>query len=92
MYIPLAGRTFKFESNLTLNLDISYEMRLDRTPTAGNRVDTDERKLGITPRASYSFSKNITGSANARFEQRSDRKLGQTWRTIGLSASVLIRF
>jgi hypothetical protein len=92
MYIPLAGRTFKFESNLTLNLDITYEMRLDRTPTAGNRVDTDERKLGISPRASYSFSKNITGSANARFEQRSDRKLGQTWRTIGLSASVLIRF
>jgi hypothetical protein len=92
MYIPLAGRTFKFESNLTLNLDITYEMRVDRTPTAGNRVDTDERKLGISPRASYSFSKSITGSANARFEQRSDRKLGQTWRTIGLSASVLIRF
>ena len=92
MYIPLAGRTLKFESNLTLNLDMTYEMRLDKTPTAGNRVDTDERKLGITPRASYSFSKNITGSANARFEQRSDRKLGQTWRTIGLSASVLIRF
>jgi hypothetical protein len=92
MYIPLAGRTLKFESNLTLNLDITYEMRLDRTPTAGNRVDTDERKLGITPRASYSFSKNITGSANARFEQTSNRKLGQKWRTIGLSASVLIRF
>ncbi len=92
MYIPLAGRTLKFESNLTLNLDISYEMRLDRTPTANNRIDTDQRKLGISPRASYSFSKNITGSANAKFEQSSDRKLGQTWRTIGLSASVLIRF
>jgi len=92
MYIPLAGRTLKFESNLTLNLDMVYEMRLDRTPTAGNRIDTDERKLSISPRASYSFSKNITGSANARFEQTTDRKLGQTWRTIGLSASVLIRF
>jgi hypothetical protein len=92
MYIPLAGRTLKFESNLTLNLDITYDMKLDRTPTAGNRVDSDERTLGVAPRASYSFSKNITGSANARFEQRTDRKLGQTWRTIGLSASVLIRF
>jgi hypothetical protein len=92
MYIPLAGRTLKFESMLTLNLDISYEMKLGKTPTAGNRVDTDERKLSISSRASYSFSKNITGSANARFEQRSDRKLDQTWRTIGLNASVLIRF
>jgi hypothetical protein len=92
MYIPLAGRTLKFKSTLTLSADISYEMRLDRTPSAGNRVDTDTRRFSIGPRASYSFSDNITGSANARFEQRSDRKLGQTWRTIGLNASVLIRF
>jgi hypothetical protein len=92
MYIPLAGRTLKFESTLSLSLDIGYEMNLDTTPTAGDRVDTDTRKLSIGPRASYSFSKNITGSANARFEQRTDRKLEQTWRTIGLNASVLIRF
>jgi hypothetical protein len=92
MYIPLAGRTFKFKSNLTLNLDFNYETRLDKTPSAGDRVDTNSSKFSIVPRASYSFSKSITGSANARFEQQSDRKLGQTWRTIGLSASVLIRF
>jgi hypothetical protein len=92
MYIPLAGRTLKFKSSLTFSLDISYESRLDKTPTANNRVDADTRKFGITPKASYSFSKNITGSANARFEQMTDRKLGQTWRTIGVSASVIIRF
>jgi hypothetical protein len=93
MYIPLAGRTLKFESTLTLSMDVSYEMRQDRTPTAPrNRIDKDERKLSVGPRASYSFSKNITGSANARYEQRTDRKLSQTWRTIGLNASVLIRF
>jgi hypothetical protein len=92
MYIPLAGRTLRFKSNLTLNLDINYEQRLDRTPTANNRIDADSRKFSIVPRASYSFSKTITGSANARYEQQTDRKLGQTWRTIGLSASVLIRF
>jgi hypothetical protein len=92
MYIPLAGRTFRFKSNLTLNLDFNYETRLDKVPSAGDRIDTDTRKFSIIPRASYSFSKSITGSANARFEQQSDRQLGQTWRTIGLSASVLIRF
>jgi len=92
MYIPLAGRTFRFKSNLTLNLDFNYETRLDRTPSAGDRIDANTRKFSMVPRASYSFSKSITGTANARFEQQSDRKLGQTWRTIGLSASVLIRF
>lgn len=93
MYIPLAGRTFKFNSNLTINLDVNYETRLDRTPSAANnRIDANTRKFSVIPRASYSFSKSITGSADARFEQQSDRKLGQTWRTIGLSASVLIRF
>jgi hypothetical protein len=92
MYIPLAGRTFKFKSNLTLNLDFNYETRLDKIPSAGNTVDADTRKFSIVPRASYSFSKSITGTANARFEQQSDREAGQTWRTIGLSASVLIRF
>jgi hypothetical protein len=73
-------------------LDVNYEIRLDRTPSAGDRIDANTRKFSILPRASYSFSKSITGTANARFEQQSDRKLGQTWRTIGLSASVLIRF
>jgi hypothetical protein len=92
MYIPLAGRTLKFKSNLTLSFDVNYESRLQTTPTADNRVDADSRKFGITPKASYSFSKSITGSANARFEQTTDRKLGQTWRTIGISVSVLIRF
>jgi hypothetical protein len=92
MYIPLAGRTFKFKSKLTLNLDFNYETRLDRTPTANNRIDANTRKFSLIPRASYSFSNSITGTANARFEQQSDRKLGHTWRTIGLSASVLIRF
>ncbi len=92
MYIPLAGRTFRFKSNLTLNLDFNYETRLDKTPSANDRVDADTRKFSIVPRASYSFSKSITGTANARFEQQSDRMKGQTWRTIGVSASVLIRF
>jgi hypothetical protein len=92
MYIPLAGRTLKFKSNLTLTIDLNYESSMTTTPTSRNRIDKNTRKFGIVPKASYSFSKNITGSANARFEQTSDRKLGQTWRTIGMNASVLIRF
>jgi hypothetical protein len=92
MYIPLAGRTLKFTSNLTLSLDVNYETRLAWTPTGNNRIDTSTRKFSIQPKASYSFSKNITGSANGVFEQETNRKLGQTWRAIGINASVLIRF
>lgn len=92
MYIPIAGRTLSFKSNLSVQLDLSYESRVDRTPSAKNRVDASRRVIQITPKTSYSFSKNVTGSADARFEQNTDRKLKQTWRTIGLNVSVLIRF
>ncbi|MFZ1948268.1 MAG: hypothetical protein WAW06_12030, partial [bacterium] len=92
MYIPLAGRTLKFKSSLSVQLDLSYESRMDTTPSAGNRVDSSRRIFSIAPKASYSFSKNVTGSADARFEQNTDRKLKQTWRTIALNASVLIHF
>jgi hypothetical protein len=92
MYIPLAGRTVKFKSNLTFTLDLNYDSTKSTRPTSGNRVEKNDRSFGITPKASYSFSKNITGSASAAFKQSTDRKLGQTWRTIGVHASVLIRF
>ena len=92
MYIPLAGRTLSFKSNLSVELAVSWESRIDTTPSAGDRVDASTTTLQISPKASYSFSKNVSGSADARFEQRTDRKLKQTWRTIGINVSVLIRF
>ena len=92
MHIPLAGRTFRFKGSLTVSLDMSYESRLDTTPSLKNRIERSTRSITVTPKASYSFSKNVTGSADARFEQTTDRQLDQTWRTIGLSVSVLIRF
>ncbi len=90
--IPLAGRPLKFKSNLTLSVDFTYEASKTTTPTAGNRVDRDTRKFSFITTASYSFSKKVTGSANAKFIQESDKVRGETFRTIGLSASVLIRF
>jgi cell surface protein SprA len=92
MYIPLAGRTLKFKSSLSVQLDLSYESRIEATPSADNRIDSSRRIFSIAPKASYTFSKNVTGSADAKFEQNTDRKLKQTWRTIGLNASVLIHF
>ncbi len=92
MYIPLAGRTVKFKSDLTLSLDISYESTVSRTPTSKNRIDRDTRRFSIIPRASYTFSKNVTGSADARFIQETDNLRKDKYRTIGLSISVLVRF
>jgi hypothetical protein len=92
MHIPLAGRTLRFKSSMTVSVDMSYESRLDTTPSLNNRIERSTRIISVTPKASYSFSKNVTGSADARFEQTTDRQLEQTWRTIGLSVSVLIRF
>jgi hypothetical protein len=90
--LPLAGRTLKFKSNLSLSLDVTYESRLNRTPAVNNRVDLHTTKLSVIPKLSYGFSRSITGSANARFEQLSNKKLNETRRTIGLNVSVLIKF
>ncbi|MGQ9602831.1 MAG: hypothetical protein ACUVUU_01305 [bacterium] len=92
MYIPLAGRTIKFRSNLTLSLDISYESTVSRTPTSSNRTDRDTRRFSIIPKASYTFSKNVTGSADARFIQETDNLRKDKYRSIGLGVSVLVRF
>jgi hypothetical protein len=92
MYIPFAGRTVKLKSSLSVQLDLAYESRIDTTPSANDRVDASRRVFSIAPKASYSFSKNVTGSADAKFEQSTDRKLKQTYRTIALNASVLIHF
>ncbi|HVP57352.1 MAG TPA: hypothetical protein VMU02_04600, partial [bacterium] len=92
MHIPLAGRTLRFKSSLTVSLDLSYESHLETTPSSKNRVEKSTREITVSPKASYSFSKNVTGSADARFDQTTDRQLGQTRRTIGLNVSVLIRF
>jgi hypothetical protein len=89
MYIPLAGRTLRFKSSLSVQMDFSYESQVVKI---NGKIDTSKRTILVTPKASYSFSKNVTGSADARFEQVTDRSAKQTWRTIGLNASVLIRF
>jgi hypothetical protein len=72
-------------------MDVTYERKLNRQPAA-NITELDTSRLSVIPKLSYSFSKSITGSANARFEQNSDRKRGETRRTIGLNVSVLIKF
>jgi hypothetical protein len=90
--LPIAGRTLKFSSNLSVSMDITYEAKINRTPAVNNRVDLNTSRFSIIPKLSYGFSKSITGSANARFEQISNKKLNETRRTIGLNVSVLIKF
>ncbi len=90
--IPLAGRTLRFKSNLSVAMDVTYEAKINRTPAVDNRVDLHTSRFSVIPKLSYGFSKSITGSANARFEQISNKKLGETRRTIGLNVSVLIKF
>ncbi|MGD9140590.1 MAG: cell surface protein SprA [bacterium] len=89
--ISFAGRTLRFKSNLSLSMDVTYETKLNRTPEA-NITDLHTSRFSLIPKLSYSFSKSITGSANARFEQISNKKLNETRRTIGVNVSVLIKF
>ena len=90
--LPFAGRTLKFKSNLSASVDVTYESRISKTPAVNDRVDLHTSKFSVIPKLSYGFSKSITGSASARFEQLSNKKLNETRRTIGLNVSVLIKF
>jgi len=91
--IPLFGR-LKFQSTLSLNLDISKRfskserISLNGTVTPGNE-STD---LTIAPRASYGFSTNIKGGMQMRWTDREDKRTRKKSHVRQVGIWVEIRF
>ena len=71
--IPLFGKV-KFESQLTMSLDINKNFRKSWYFQSGSKtVDRNTVETGIEPRLSYRFSAKITGGLQARWYDSNDK-------------------
>lgn len=96
--MPLLGRgePTAFTSELGLFLDFNYRTNKDIVKgRAGvpDNVQTHTREWNVAPRANYSFSRNVTGTLEARYGEQNNRKNENlSRRTIGLSVSATLQF
>ena len=84
----------KFESNLSLGLDISYRSGLTKTSVQGKEFNITQNttELSIAPRASYNFSSQINGGLQARWAEQHNKKDGTKQHTRELSFWIELRF
>ena len=91
--IPILGR-IKFQSTLTLSVDISKRMSKSETVgTKGEITPGNERTdFSVSPRVSYGFSANINGGLSARWQDTNDRRTGRKSNVRQLGIWTEIRF
>ncbi len=93
--LPLFGRV-KFQSTLTMGLDVSYKVTRDEE--AGPTTDfaflerSKRTSLDIHPSLTYSFSSTIKGSLDARWQDTNDLATQTKRHTRELRMSVEMRF
>jgi hypothetical protein len=88
--IPLFKRV-KFNSQLSLNLDITLAGNKTQSFSGGIKsVDADKRQMTVEPRLTYQFSRAITGSIRAKWDDSNDKILKRKHhvRELGLSAEI----
>jgi len=94
--LPLVGRRVKFKSNLDLSLTGSYSSAHSKLVTEGSdsppRINADTESFSISPRASYNFSKAVSGGLTMDFRQNTDKYRGRTGRDINVEFDVLFKF
>jgi hypothetical protein len=97
--MPLLGKgeATTFTSELGLNLDFNYQTAKDVSkatlPGQVDIVQGDTRSWSIVPRANYSFSRNVTGSLEARYGETNNQKNAYlSRRTVGVSVSATLTF
>ncbi len=91
--IPFLKR-IKFQSVLTLSLSISIGKSQTKSSVLGQgfNITADTEKFSLTPRASYSFSSQVTGGLSGRWIDDKDNKTGRKNHTRELSFWVEFRF
>jgi hypothetical protein len=88
--LPLLKRV-KFNSQLSLNLDITLATNKTQSFTEGAKsVDAHKSQITVEPRMTYQFSRAITGSIRARWDDSDDKILKRKHhiREIGISAEI----
>ncbi len=91
--LPFGDSAWKLNSDLKLNLDCTYSSTSTKTGTEVLSPVSDRSNLNIEPSVTYTFARNIEGSARVVFGESLDRENNNTKvRTIGLFFSMLLRF
>lgn len=93
--LPLFGRV-KFESVMSLSLNVSYRLTNDETGEAANdfKLESFSRKtsLNVQPGASYSFSSTIKGGLSGRWQDNYDSSTRRRTHTRELGIWVEMNF
>lgn len=96
--VPLLGKgePTTFTSELTLNLDFNYQTNRDVVKGRLNQPEVEQsntRAWTVAPRANYSFSRNVSGSLEARYGETNNRKNENlSRRTVGVSVAATLTF
>jgi hypothetical protein len=97
--VSFLGRRIRFSSDLTLNLDLNRGE--NKTVESTTQLTTGQittatrshtKNLGITPRATYNFSRKLQGSLDISYQRRQDLQRDRTDTTISVALEALIQF
>jgi hypothetical protein len=81
----LSGKKLKFESNLTTVLNLGY------TSTESYNLPAST-VITVSPRFTYAFSRNITGSLTGSYKRMAGGRFGYINHEVGLHASAEFKF
>ena len=84
----------KFESNLSLGLDLSYRSGLTKTSVQAKEFNITKNtvELSVAPKASYNFSSQINGGLQGRWVDQHNKKDGTKLHSRELSFWIELRF
>jgi hypothetical protein len=91
--LPLFGKV-RFTSAMNISLRVSKTSNKAESAVAGNafNVTTDNSKLSVTTSANYSFSSQLTGGMNLRWEDSNNKKTKRKTHVRELSIWMQISF
>ncbi len=94
--LPFLGSKIRFKSNLDLSGTGSYTSTYSELATEGSnrppRTNVDSEAFRLSSKASYNFSKSVSGGMLVEFGQNRDKQRGRTGRDINVEFDVLFKF
>jgi hypothetical protein len=92
------GKRLRFRSDLTLSFDLerssdkTQELRVDANGQATPTTRVDRRTMRVSPRATYNFSRKVTGSLDVGYSRAKDFQRDRTETTISVAVEAVIKF
>jgi cell surface protein SprA len=96
--MPLLGKGEPTTFTSELGLGLNFNLQTDKDEVFSREVQgfvpqSNTRSWNVSPRATYSFSRNVSGSLDLKYgENHNLKNESQSRRTIGVSAAATLRF